>query len=149
MKLTAKAQRLLDAVDSFSDEQEIAEAGGVPMLGRVAAGVPIEAIENAEEISLRSEFGTGDDVFALQVAGDSMIDEGVYDGDTVICRRSQVASNGEMVVAIVDGDSATVKRFYQEDGRVRLEPANENYEPIYTQNCQIAGIVTGLMRKLP
>ena len=120
---------------------------GIPLLGSVAAGVPIEAIENIEHISLQSEFGS-EDTFALKVQGDSMTGDGIYDGDYVVCKRTQTASNGKIVVAIVDNENATVKRFYKEPDTIRLEPSNPNYEPIFTQNCQIAGIVVGLMRKI-
>jgi repressor LexA len=123
------------------------ELDGIPLLGRVAAGAPIEAIENIEHISLQSEFGS-EDTFALKVQGDSMTGDGIFDGDYVVCKRSQTAQNGKIVAAIVDNENATVKRFYKETDRIRLEPSNPNYPPIYTQNCQIAGIVVGLMRKI-
>ena len=138
---------MLDESQADDFEQNPLDAQGVPLLGRVAAGVPIEAVANTEQISLRSEFGTGDDVFALTVQGDSMIGDGIYDGDTVICKRCQIAKSGDLVVAIVDEESATVKRFFKEPDRVRLEPSNADYEPIYTDNCRIAGTVMGLMRR--
>lgn len=116
-------------------------------MGRIAAGRPIDAIENKEQLSLAAKFGTTDDIFALQVVGDSMIDDGICSGDYVICRRSQTANNGQIVVAIVDDDSTTLKRFYKEATRARLEPANENYAPIYSSNCRIEAIVVGLLRK--
>ncbi len=147
LKLTAQARRLLDSYPEAYDEPEQVEEG-LPLLGIVAAGVPIEAIQNTEYISLRSEFGTGGDTFVLHVAGDSMIDENINDGDFVICKKTQTAQNGQLVVAIVDEDNATVKRFYKEPGRVRLEAANKKYEPIYSNNCRIEGAVIGLMRKL-
>lgn len=117
------------------------------MAGRVAAGRPIDAIEQQERISLTTHFGSTDEVFALEVVGDSMIDDGICSGDHVICRRSATAHNGQLVVAIVDDDSATVKRFYKEATQVRLEPANKNYAPIYSENCRIEAIVVGLLRK--
>jgi repressor LexA len=133
--------------------------GGIPLLGKVAAGLPVEAIENRDHISIESCFGTGDDVFALQVRGDSMSGENINDGDYVICRRSSSAVDGQLVVAIVDNDNATLKRFFKESpasplatpwqvGRVRLQPANDAYEPIYSDNCRIEGVVIGLIRKL-
>ncbi|MGA2916526.1 MAG: transcriptional repressor LexA [Sedimentisphaerales bacterium] len=142
LSLTRKAQRLLEQQQSDTNEQD-----GIPLLGRVAAGAPIEAIENIEHISLQSEFGS-DDTFALKVQGDSMTGDGIFDGDYVVCKRTQTAPNGKIVVAITDNENATVKRFYKENNGIRLEPSNPNYEPIYTQNCQIAGIVVGLMRKI-
>ena len=146
LKLTAQARRLLDSCIAPDDFEQADD--GFPLLGRVAAGAPIEAIQNTEHISLRSEFGTGDDTFVLQVAGDSMIDENINDGDYVICKKTQTARNGQLVIAIVDEDNATVKRFYKEPDNVRLEPANKNYKPIYSNNCRIEGLVIGLMRKL-
>jgi repressor LexA len=121
---------------------------GLPLVGRVAAGRPIEAIEQKEHLSLATQFGSTDEVFALEVAGDSMTDDGINNGDYVICRRSPTAQNGQLVIAIVDDDSATLKRFYKEQNCVRLEPANKNYAPIYSDNCRIEGVVVGLLRKL-
>jgi len=141
LSLTRKAQRLLE------QHPDTDELDGIPLLGRVAAGVPIEAIENIEHISLQSEFGS-DDTFALKVQGDSMTGDGIFDGDYVVCKRSQTASNGKIVAAIVDNENATVKRFYKETDRIRLEPSNLDYPPIYTKNCQIAGVVVGLLRKI-
>ncbi|MHC4264504.1 MAG: transcriptional repressor LexA [Planctomycetota bacterium] len=140
--LTPKAQELLERVSEGSEDDAI------PLSGRVAAGLPIEAIENTDSISIKSEFGSSDDIFALEVKGDSMVGEDVRDGDTVICRKQATASNGQLVVAIIDEDNATLKRFYKEDGQARLQPANEEYEPIYSNNCRIEAVVIGLIRKL-
>jgi repressor LexA len=115
--------------------------------GRVAAGVPLEAVENVECLSLNSCFGTGDDIFALEVKGDSMINEDIREGDYVICSRSSVADDGQLVVAIVDEENATLKRFYKEKNRARLQPANDNYQPIYADNCRIEAVVVGLVRR--
>ncbi len=124
----------------------------VPLVGRIAAGSPIEAVENREFIDLDELFGpegrirrTGD-VFALQVVGDSMIDAGILDGDYVICERRETARNGETVVALIDNEEATLKKFYRERGRIRLQPANEKYEPIWVDDCRIQGIVIGIVR---
>ncbi len=121
---------------------------GIPLAGRVAAGAPVEAIENVEHLSLTGCFGSGDDLFALEVTGQSMIDEDIREGDYVICRRSRVADNGQLVVAIVNEQDATLKRFYRESDQVRLQPANEDYQPIYSDNCRIEAIVVGLVRRL-
>jgi len=123
-------------------------AGGIPLLGRVAAGFPIEAIENTEQLSLDATFGSSDDIFALEVRGDSMIDDGIRNGDYAICRRSSAAQNGQLVIAIVDNENATLKRFYNEKTSARLQPANDDYQPIFSDNCRIQGIVLGLIRKL-
>ena len=146
MRLTARASRLLEYAGQL--EQDDHGRDGLRLCGRVAAGTPIEAIEDVEEISLRSVFGEGDDVFALEVAGDSMIDEGIDMGDFVICKKATSAENGQMVVAIVDDDNATVKRFYREKGQVRLESSNEAYEPIYAENCRIEAVVLGVVKRL-
>jgi repressor LexA len=146
LKLTEPGSRLLERQQSL--EENAATGGQLKLLGSVAAGAPIEAIENAEEISLRTVFGDGDDVFALQVRGDSMIDEGIDTGDFVICKKAKDASEGQMVVAIVDNDNATLKRFYREGSRVRLEASNDAYEPIYTDNCRVEAQVLGVVRRL-
>ena len=146
LRLTAQASRLLECDRRMGLRPSA--SGGVPLAGRVAAGNPIEAIENIEEISLRSVFGDGDGIFALEVAGDSMIDEGIDTGDYVICRKAGTAADGQMVVAIVGDDAATVKRFYRENGRVRLEPANAAYAPIHTDRCRIEAVVVGVLKRI-
>jgi repressor LexA len=108
----------------------------------------VEAVENVDPLSLTGCFGSGDDLFALEVSGQSMINEGIREGDYVICRRSRVAQDGQLVVAIVDEQDATLKRFYMERDQVRLQPANDDYQPIYSNNCRIEAIVIGLVRKL-
>lgn len=147
MKLTSKAQKLLEALARRRSDSHLKESWGIPLAGRVAAGAPIEAIENKEVLSLKSCFAGADELFALQVRGDSMVDDGIRDGDYVICRRSRVADNGQLVVAIVDNDSATLKRFYKERDCVRLEPANADYRPIYSDNCRIEAVAVGLVRR--
>ncbi len=147
MKLTARASRLLE----YAGQLEQDEAGGgegLRLCGRVAAGAPIEAIENVEKISLRSVFGDGDDVFALEITGDSMIDEGIDTGDFIVCKKATHAENGQMVVAIVDDEDATVKRVYRGNGQVRLESSNAAYEPIYSENFRIEAVVLGVVRRL-
>ena len=146
LKLTKQASQLLDNLNSTEQYKE-QSSGSIALLGNVAAGAPIDAIENRQELSLTSVFGNSDDVFALEVRGDSMIDAGLNTGDYVVCKRTSNATDGQIVVAIVDNDTATVKRFYQEANRIRLVPANENYEPIYTDNCRIEGVVLGSISK--
>jgi len=148
LKLTSKAQRLLNHIADQSSNPYRDQPAGIPLVGRVAAGVPIEAIEDKDYLSLSSYFQSSDDTFALEVKGDSMIDDGIRDGDYVICRRSKVADNGQLVVAIVDEKEATLKRFYKEKTHVRLQPANDDYGPIYSDNCRIDAVVVGLIRKL-
>ncbi|MDD5458923.1 MAG: transcriptional repressor LexA [Phycisphaerae bacterium] len=143
---TSKALNLLKKLEPKISGDDFTASDSIPLAGRVAAGSPIEAIEDCRTLSLTDSF-SGDDVFALQVAGDSMIDADIQDGDTVICKKAVAARDGQLVVAIVDDDNATLKRFFKEKDRVRLQPENKNYQPIYTQNCRIEGVVLGLVRK--
>ncbi|MGE5293949.1 MAG: transcriptional repressor LexA, partial [Solirubrobacterales bacterium] len=147
LKLTAQGRRLLKDTEVHEQRSFEPPGDGIPLLGRVAAGLPVEAVENRDDLSLRSCFGTGDELFALRVSGDSMIEENIRPGDYVICRRAETAHNGELVVALVNEGEATLKRFYKEPDRARLQPANANYEPIYSDNCRIEAIVVGLVRK--
>ncbi|MCP4455231.1 MAG: transcriptional repressor LexA [Planctomycetes bacterium] len=148
-RLTSLGQERLSAInDSFCDvDRVLQESGRIPLRGQVAAGVPMEAIESQESLSLQGMFGSDQSLFSLQVKGDSMIDENIHSGDYVICRRTCVANDGELVVAIVDEEEATLKRFYREKDRVRLQPANSAYEPIYSDNCRIEATVVGLLRQ--
>src|SRR5580704_17230885 len=101
----------------------------LPMLGNIAAGSPIEAIENREEIDLEQMFHSRSGVYVLRVRGESMIDDHLCDGDSVVIERRENARNGEQVVALLDTGEATLKRFYREGGKVRLQPANKALEP--------------------
>ena len=148
LKVSSQGQELLNELSGESSPTHTTEAREIPLAGSVAAGVPVEAVENVESLSLISAFGSGDDIFSLEVAGDSMINEDIRQGDYVICRRSSVAHEGQLVVAIVDDQNATLKRFYRDKNRARLQPANDDYQPIYTDNCRIEAIVIGLVRKL-
>jgi len=147
LKVSSQGQELLSVLAGQSPTTHAKEAAGIPLAGSVAAGMPMEAVENIELLSLSSAFGSGDDIFALEVSGDSMIDEDIRNGDYVICRRSHVVNDGQLVVAIVDDENATLKRFYKEKDRARLQPANDDYQPIYTDNCRIEAVVIGLIRK--
>ncbi len=148
LKVTSRARRLLNNLPEQSDLVDPPEPAAIPLAGTVAAGVPVEAVENAESLSLGSCFGSGNDIFALEVRGDSMIGNDIHEGDYVICRRENTARDGELVVAIVDHENATLKRFYKEKTRARLQPANDDYQPIYSDNCRIEAVVIGLVRKL-
>ncbi|KPK34413.1 MAG: hypothetical protein AMJ65_18360, partial [Phycisphaerae bacterium SG8_4] len=114
LKVSSEAQELLNSLADEDLHPYPAEPASIPLSGMVAAGMPIEAIENAESLSLSSCFGSGDDMFALEVRGDSMIGADIHEGDYVICRRQRTAHNGQLVVAIVDQENATLKRFYKE-----------------------------------
>ena len=148
LKVSSQGQELLNELSGQSAPTYTSEAQGIPLAGTVAAGVPVEAVENIELLSLASAFGSGDDIFALEVSGDSMIDEDIRRGDYVICRKSSIAKDGQLVIAIVDDENATLKRFYKEKDRARLQPANDDYQPIYTDNCRIEAIVIGLLRRM-
>ena len=119
----------------------------VPLLGQVAAGQPILATENIVDNISWSKNLSATPSFALSVKGDSMIDDGILDGDVVMVRQQPTAENGDIVVALIE-DEATVKRFYLEPDRIRLEPANPSYSPIYTTEASILGKVVGLLRSV-
>lgn len=122
----------------------------LPMLGRIAAGTPIEAISDQSSfLSIPSSMIESGEHYALEIVGNSMIDAGIHDGDTVIIRKTEQALNGDIVVALVDGHEATLKKFKRESGRVALEAANPQYETRYFTNNQvrIQGKLSGLIRK--
>lgn len=120
----------------------------LPMLGTIAAGSPIEAIENREELDLETLFRAKSGVYVLKVRGDSMIDDHLCDGDFVVIERRENAKSGEQVVALLDTGEATLKRFYKEGHKVRLQPANKSMEPriVDADKCKIQGIVIGVLR---
>lgn len=121
----------------------------IPLLGTVAAGQPIEAILAHETVQAPKNMLGRDRMFALRVRGDSMIDENIQDNDIIIVSSQQTAENGQMVVALIDGNYATVKKFYREPDFIRLEPANPQFKPIFIktpERIQIQGIVRGLIR---
>ena len=131
----------------YLDEQE--DVVKVPLLGKVTAGTPIEAIEHPDEtFALPVELvGNKKEVFTLRVSGESMINVGIYDGDILIVERQQSANNGETVVAMNKDNEATVKTFYKENGHFRLQPENDTMEPIILDEVTILGKVVGLYRK--
>lgn len=119
----------------------------VPVIGKVTAGAPIFATEDVDGyIHINESIHRGRDLFALKVNGDSMINAGILDGDIVVVNKTPVANNGQIVVALV-GDEATVKRFYKEKGHYRLQPDNNDYEPIVVEECTILGTLAALVRK--
>ncbi len=122
------------------------EVVNVPMLGRVAAGQPILAVENIDSyFPIPAEFMPNAETFMLLVKGESMINAGILDGDNILVQRQKDARNGDIVVALVD-DSATVKTFYRENGHVRLQPENDTMDPIIVPDCEILGKVFGVFR---
>jgi repressor LexA len=120
----------------------------LPLLGRVAAGSPIEAIEGNDTIEVPESFVRRRNTYALRVTGDSMIDEGILNGDHIVVEERPEPHNGDMVVASIEGD-ATVKRFYRDKGSIRLEPANPRYKPIIVRDrdVQVRGVVVAVLRK--
>ena len=135
----------------ISQESPVPEMRGVvslPLVGRVAAGMPILAEQNIEDtFTIPTEIASDSSSFILEVHGNSMINVGIYNGDYIIVREQPSAMNGDIVVAMIDG-SATVKTFYKERGRVRLQPENDAMEPIFADNPTILGKVVALMRRL-
>ena len=121
----------------------------VPLIGKVTAGTPIEAIEVPDEFfSLPTNlFNNKKELFTLKVSGESMINVGIYDGDIVVVQRQNTAENGETVVALNEDNEATVKTYYKEKDHIRLQPENDTMEPIILRNCTILGKVIGLYRK--
>ena len=121
----------------------------LPLLGYVAAGAPIEAVPSSESIAVPENFIGREETYVLRVRGDSMIDEQIRDGDMVIVENRKTADNGEMVIALLRGSDVTLKKFYRDNGRVRLQPANPALQPIFVDAAQvkIQGVVVGVMRK--
>ena len=124
------------------------EVVNVPIIGQVAAGLPLLAVENIENyFPIPTEFMPNAETFMLKVKGDSMINAGIFNGDKILVQKQSDAQNGDIVVALVD-DSATVKTFYKEDGHFRLQPENDTMDPIIVNECSILGKVFGIMRFL-
>ena len=154
IKKNPNKNRALEVVNNFSQKfakvitsNDTNGLTAIPMLGVITAGEPILAVENCEEYFMVSpNLFRGDGLFMLTVKGESMINAGIYDGDQIIVRQQTYADNGEIVAALIDG-SATVKRFYKEDGHYRLQPENDTMSPIIVDECQVIGKVVGLVRK--
>ncbi|PJA40328.1 repressor LexA [candidate division WWE3 bacterium CG_4_9_14_3_um_filter_34_6] len=142
----AKGIRIMEESNAIYDPVESIE---VPLVGYIAAGQPIEAIEDTTRtINIPADYvSKSKRTFVLQVVGDSMIDAHILDGDQVICEQVQSVDNGEIVVAIIDGEFATLKRFFKEGSRIRLQPENSSMDPIYATNVEIKGRVIGVIRK--
>ncbi|MFT7677327.1 MAG: repressor LexA [Planctomycetota bacterium] len=119
----------------------------IQILGNIAAGCPIEAIENPEPLDMGDLIPDGRDVYALRVQGQSMIEDAIADGDIVLIERRDTAHNGETVVAILPEGGATLKRYYKEADHFRLQPANSTMEPILTKELEIRGVVVGVVRQ--
>ena len=146
-----KRERRNASRDLAVDDQEGGEGGlaSIPLLGTVAAGRPIEALEDQEQIRLPEEWLGRGRTFALRVRGDSMIEEQIRDGDTVVVEARETARNGETVIALVDGDAVTVKQYYREGAQIRLQPANPAVPVIMVseERVRIQGVVVGVLRR--
>ncbi|WP_076347872.1 transcriptional repressor LexA [Alicyclobacillus vulcanalis] len=137
------------ALELLVNDEEPGDVVLAPIVGRVTAGLPIAALEDIEGyLPVPNDVAKGDEVFALRVVGDSMVNAGILDGDLAIVRRQTSADNGDIVVAMTEEDEATVKRFYREDGRVRLQPENDAMAPLYFPKVTILGKVIGIFRHI-
>ena len=150
IKKTNSKFRTIEVVGVNEFEKKDEEVVKVPLLGRVACGNPIEAIENPDDwfsipVTLIPPKET---IFTLQCSGDSMINKGIYDGDIVIVQKQRVAKNGDIVVAMTEDNEVTLKTFYKEEDHIRLQPENDTMSPIILQNCVILGKAIGLYRSL-
>jgi repressor LexA len=144
----AKARAVAILHDPDAEQGDVVNLPTLPLIGKIAAGRPIEALEDREEISLAELVPTGDNYYLLRVQGKSMIDDHIDEGDLVVIERRESANDGDIVVAILEDDEATLKRFYRErNGVVRLQPANSLMEPILTTNVRVRGVVRGVIRR--
>ena len=136
--------RALEIVELSNEEKELID---IPIVGKVTAGMPILATENIEDMFQIpiNYVKHNNDLFILKVTGDSMIEAGILDGDLAIIEQKNVATNGDIVVALIENE-ATIKRFYKENGFIRLQPENKNYEPIIVEDCSILGKLVGIYR---
>ena len=145
----ANKARSLSIADAYTSNQD--SQMRFPLVGRIAAGMPIERCEDQDSLDLSEMFavkvGQQGETFALKVEGQSMKDEGIMDGDYVLVRQQSVAKNGDRVVALLPDGETTLKTFFKEpDGSIRLQPANDDFEPIVVTDCQIQGVITGVVR---
>lgn len=145
-----RAIEMLDrAVEQVSRLNPLREGGGLPVVGMVAAGAPVLAEENIEEyVAVPPAAGGETGEYVLRVRGDSMVDAGILEGDYVVVRPQSTASDGEIVVALVGDESATVKRFFHEGDHIRLQPENSRLDPILSSDVQVLGKVVGLFRSV-
>lgn len=144
----AGRSRAVAVVFDPDDDGAPESSASLPLLGRIRAGRPIEAVEDREDVALTELVPTGANYYLLQVRGDSMIEDHIADGDLVVVEGKKTPRDGDVVVAVLDDEEATLKRFYREpDGSVRLQPANAQLAPIYTRSVDVRGIVRGVVRR--
>lgn len=146
LKLSGDNEKVLPPTEEQPNSDDSSQPG-IPLLGVIAAGTPLEAVENRQELDMGGMFA-GPEVFALKVRGQSMIDDHIQSGDYVICRRTNQARNGETVVAILESGEATLKKFYRQGNGFRLEGANPDFKPIVVDDLMIQGVVVGVIRKV-
>jgi len=133
--------RAIQITEAYKDE-------GMPLVGQIAAGNLSEAIEQGDRFQFEDWFPQRKNQFALKVKGESMIEAQIADGDIVVCRKARTAHKGDIVVAMTDDGDATLKYWFPEANRVRLQPANSSMKPIYSRTAQVLGIVTGVVRRV-
>lgn len=147
-KAKARAVAILHDPDARVDSERSIESPSLPLVGMIAAGRPIEALEDRQDIRLTDLVPTGDQMYLLRVRGKSMIEDHIDDGDLVVVERRETANEGDIVVAILEDEEATLKRFYRErNGMIRLQPANAEMEPILVSRVQLRGVVRGVIRR--
>jgi len=137
------------SLDVAEDIKRSAEAFALPLKGLITAGEPIEAVEQGEQIDVpKNLVGRPDKTYVLRVKGESMIDDGILSGDYVVVESKPAPDNGEIVVALLENEFATLKRFYREKSRVRLQPANSTMKPIYVKDVAVQGVVRAVIRDM-
>ncbi|MFA5359077.1 MAG: transcriptional repressor LexA [Patescibacteria group bacterium] len=147
LRRSTNEARSIELISVESDDINITEIVNLPLMGLIAAGEPIEAIANPEPIAIPANLVLHkENSYVLQVKGSSMIEDGILDGDYVVVERNPSPNNGDTVVALLDNAYATLKRFYREVGRIRLQPANKDMDPIYVKDPLIQGVVRAVIR---
>lgn len=148
-KFLSRSIEILDAelVEQVTAADRPVRELELPMMGYISAGRPLESLATSETLDVRSAVGASKDCFVLQVRGNSMVEDHIQDGDYIVVEKRETARNGETVVALLDNGETTLKRFYQEGNRVRLQPANGSMEPIYVDSIRIQGVVAGVLRR--
>jgi len=145
LKSEYNAKRSLEILEVMDESRSIAYE--LPLVGLITAGEPIEAVEDNETIAIPSNLVLKqENTFVLKVKGDSMIGDGILSGDYVVVERNNFPKNGDIIVALLDNAYATLKRFYREQARIRLQPANGKYKPIYVKDLIVQGVVRGVIR---
>ncbi|MBN1763678.1 MAG: repressor LexA [Sedimentisphaerales bacterium] len=146
LKLISALSEGTDDTTDFGRKEGLSSAGSFPLVGDIAAGIPLEANEDCDELDLTTLFETGEETFALRVRGESMINEQIRDGDYVLVKKTGRARDGQIVVALLPNGEATLKKIYMEPSGYRLEGANSDFKPIHIKELNIQGVVIGVIR---